>query len=56
MNDIHKIKKAYTDAIKALEGGYSHKVRDAIENLNATFEQEYPERTKEPEVAFCSCK
>ena len=52
MNDIHKIKKAYTDAIKALEGGYSHKVRDAIENLNATFEQEYPERTKEPEVAF----
>ena len=38
--------------MKALESGYSHKVKDAMTNLITTFEQEYPERTQDPEVAF----
>ena len=52
MNDIDKIKNAYTEAMKALESGYSHKVKDAITNLITIFEQEYPERTQNQEVAF----
>lgn len=52
MNDIDKIRNAYTEAMKALESGYSHKVKDAITNLITIFEQEYPERTQDPDVAF----
>lgn len=52
MNDIDKIRNAYTEAMKALESGYSHKVKDAITNLITIFEQEYPERTQNQEVAF----
>lgn len=52
MNDIDKIRNAYTEAMKALESGYSHKVKDAITNLITIFEQEYPERTQDQEVAF----
>ena len=52
MNNIDKIRNAYTEAMKALESGYSHKVKDAITNLITIFEQEYPERTQNQEVAF----
>lgn len=52
MNDIDKIRKAYTEAMNALESGYAHKVSDAFKNLIITFEQEYPERTQNEEVAF----
>ena len=38
--------------MNALESGYAHKVRDAFNNLIITFEQEYPERTIDPAVAF----
>lgn len=52
MNDIDKIRNAYTEAMKAFESGYSHKVKDAITNLITIFEQEYPERTQNQDVAF----
>ena len=38
--------------MNALESGYAHKVSDAFNNLIITFEQEYPERTTDPAVAF----
>ena len=52
MNDINKIRNAYTEAMNALDSGYSHKVKDAIDDLIITFEQEYPERITNPAVAF----
>jgi len=38
MNNIDKIRNAYTEAMKALESGYSHKVKDSITNLITIFE------------------